>query len=156
MGKRKIEWNIFITIAVLLMLWLAFGLPFFNNVSRSISPAIAFFGFIGLLGVLGYLIGSSAHRGLESAMVSMSTVLFVSILFPSTVLDYNTIPSKEVLSIWGADTAVYSLWSIFNWGHQVTYVFTYFFTPLFCLLIMLYYLSGKKLKNQLWLIINGS
>jgi hypothetical protein len=155
MSKRKIEWNIFGVVAVILLVWLAFGLPFFNNVSRTISPSLAFFGFVALLGVIGYLIGNSAHKGFESAMVSMALILTGGILFPSVVLDYDTVPSKEVLSIWGADTAVYTLWTLLGWGHQMTWILTYYVTPLIGLLIMLYYLSGKKLTNKLMLILNG-
>jgi hypothetical protein len=155
MGKRRIiEWNILIGAIIAMPIWLFVCFPIFNFLGAK-SPALAYATFLLVSGIIGFVIGTYVHKGIEAFFVSVGLMMFTDILMPPMVISFDKAPSAEVLSIWGSDTAIYSIYYVLGLGHQATWVLTYLFTPLVGLFLLLFFLSGKALKNKLIVILNG-
>lgn len=147
--KHMVEWDLLLKFGLALVLWMFIILPYLNQITSSHGTIVSY--GIYLLGwlILGYYIGDVFDKGIESGVIALNLMWTTDVIAPPIIIDYATAPTQAILNIWGSDTFTYSLWSILHLPHQITWILTYVATPLLGLFVLLYLLSGNKLKKTL-------
>lgn len=147
--KRVMEWDLLLQFSVVLVLWMFVGLPILNQVTIDYGTVMGFGLYILGWVIIGYYIGDAFERGWESALLAVNLMWTTDVISPPIVINYNVVPTQELLNIWGSDTFTYTLWAMLNLPHQATWILTYVLTPLVGFFLLIYMLSGKKLKNTI-------
>ena len=153
--RRKIEWNVLVVFVVLLLGWMYIGLPIMNDIASTNGAFISYGIYLLLIGIIGYVFGSGFSKGYESFLLFIATILMIDIVSPPMVIQESVEPSAEILAIWGSDTFIYAIGQGIGLSHPMAWFMTYIITPAVGVFIMLFFLSGKRLRRRLLVMFNG-
>ena len=154
---RTIEWNIFMAFTAILVVWMLIGFPFMSGITDMYGSMVSYTIYLLVIGLSGFLLGNTFEKGAQSLLLFISTIISVDIIFPPYIISLAEVPSGELLTLWGSDVFIYSIASgVLGLPHMFAWGATYILTPMAGILIMLYFLSGKRLQSKLMVIFNGS
>lgn len=135
------------------MLWL---FPMFQDIANTQSSFVAFIYYLVGIAVLSHLIGKTFSKGFESMIVFLVLVIAFDVVSPPMIIQRGIVPTQDVLNTWGSDTFLYQISTNYlSFGHEWAWGFVYLFTPFISVVIMAYFLSGKKLNRKLMVILNS-
>lgn len=155
MTKRIIEWNLLLIFIGILLFWIFLGVAIFDTITKSQGAFVSYGIYLLLIAIFGFMFGNMFKKGIESVLLFISIIL-LDLVTPPFIISADTPPSAEILNIWSSDTFVYSIWTAFGLGHWLAWAFTYLLTPAIGFFVVLYFLSGKILKNRLRIMFNGA